>query len=153
MKASQITASVFVVCPLFLSFFAHGAMKAEAYTPLKAEIPVFCQEVADSDLQIYQITILPENEQTPAPASRTLEISVEVEGRGDGRMSEDDRDGFIIAAACDTPGGEAVAESVEANIRDIKPPEQAVEIITIGPGFHRDRTVGYEEIFRRHYLL
>ena len=75
MKASQITASVFVVCPLFLSFFAHGAMKAEAYTPLKAEIPVFCQEVADSDLQIYQITILPENEQTPAPASRTLEIS------------------------------------------------------------------------------
>lgn len=80
-------------------------------------------------------------------------VDVEVEGGGDGRMAEDDGDGFIVAAACDAAGGETVPEGVETDIRDIKPPEQAVEIIAIGPRFHRGRSIGYEEIFRRHNLL
>ena len=68
-------------------------------------------------------------------------------------MAEDDRNGFIVAAACDTPSGETVTKGVETDTGNIKPSEQTVKIIAIGPGFHRGRTVGYEEIFRRYYLL
>ena len=75
MKTSQITASVFVECLLSFSIFAPHTFCAEAYAPLKAEIPVFCHTVTGSETQIYRITIHPENEQTPAPDSGTLSVT------------------------------------------------------------------------------
>ena len=88
MKASQITASVFVECLLSLSFFAPEAIKAQAYAPLKAEIPVFCQEVTASETQIYQIAINPEDEETPAPVSDTLAVTENSTGKFEIEITE-----------------------------------------------------------------
>ncbi|MBQ5334704.1 MAG: LPXTG cell wall anchor domain-containing protein [Oscillospiraceae bacterium] len=74
MKASQITASVFVVCLLSFSLFAEGTLTAEAYAPLKAEIPVFCQAVPGADTQIYQIAITPDAS-APVPASGSISVT------------------------------------------------------------------------------
>ena len=75
MKTIQIAASVLVEGLLSSSLFASGSFRAQAYAPLKAEIPVFCHAVADPETQIYQISILPENDQIPAPDSDTLSVA------------------------------------------------------------------------------
>ena len=104
MKASQITASVFVECLLSFSLFAPGAFRAEAYEPLKAEIPVFCHAVDDPETNIYQITILPENEQTPAPVSDTLSVTENSGGKFEIAITEP---GTYRYQVSETPGSDS----------------------------------------------
>lgn len=112
MKTSQITASVFVECLLSLSFFAPGVLSAQAYTPLKAEIPVFCQEVADPEVQVYQITIRPENEMTPVPDSGTLEVAENSTGRFEIEITEPGTYRYQIAETAGSVSGVQYDERV-----------------------------------------
>ena len=43
-------------------------------------------------------------------------MDVEVEGRGDVGMAENDADGLVVAVAFDAAGGEAVAHKVKCHI-------------------------------------
>ncbi len=104
MKASQITASVFVKCLLSLSLFAPGTLRALAYQPLKAEIPVFCREVTGTDIQNYQITVKPETEQTPAPVSGTLTVSENSSGKFEIEITEPGTYRYTIS---ETAGGDS----------------------------------------------
>ena len=97
MKASQITASVFVECLLSLYFFAQGAFMARAYAPLKAEIPVLCQDVTARETQIYQIEINPENELMPAPVSGSIAVAENSTGKFEIEITEPGTYRYLIS--------------------------------------------------------
>ena len=79
-------------------------------------------------------------------------VDVEVEGGGDGTVAEEGGDGLVVAAAFDAAGGEAVPQGVEADGRNVEPPQELAEVCPIVAGLHRGGGVGDDVMVGPHDL-
>lgn len=80
-------------------------------------------------------------------------MDVEVEGRGDVGMAENDADGLVVAVAFDAAGGEAVAQSVEFQRRYAELFHQFYVVVAVSSRFNGLRFVAYDVVVVVDYLL
>ena len=73
-------------------------------------------------------------------------MDVEVEGRGDVGMAENDADGLVVAVAFDAAGGEAVAQSVEFQRRYAELFHQFYVVVAVSSRFNGLRFVAYDVV-------
>lgn len=64
-----------ILCILSFCFFSFSGIKAKAYAPIEAVIPVSCLEIPDSSKHTYEIAIESQSNNAPVPASDTLSIT------------------------------------------------------------------------------
>lgn len=64
-----------ILCILSFCFFSFSGIKARAYAPIEAVIPVSCLEIPDSSKHTYEIAIESQGNNAPVPASDTLSIT------------------------------------------------------------------------------
>ena len=80
-------------------------------------------------------------------------MDIEVEGRGDVGMTENDADGLVVAVAFDAACGETMSKSVEFQRRYAKLLHQPHVIVAVGARLNGVRLVVYDVIVAVDHLF